>query len=101
VRRVFWLSLGATAGVLVVRRLTRTAQAYTPEGMATSLSALAGAVHDFADAVREGMAQREEELRVALGVDAGAIPPDSAQALIDSPAGSHAPLAAEQELRGR
>ena len=83
--KLFWVALGAAAGVVVVRKVTRTAQAYTPEGMASSISALSEAVRDFADAVREGMQQREEELRVALGVDAGTIDPDEARRLIENP----------------
>lgn len=84
--RLFWISLGATAGVLVVRRLTRTAQAYTPEGMATSLGSLTDAVREFSAAVREGMDARETELRVALGVDSGTMDADTARDLIENPA---------------
>lgn len=83
--RLFWISLGAAAGVLVVRRVTRTAQAYTPEGVAESLGGIGEAIRDFADAVREGMDSRETELRVALGVDAGAIDAETARQLIENP----------------
>jgi Family of unknown function (DUF6167) len=83
--KLFWIALGATAGVLVVRKATKTAQAYTPEGVATSLSNLGDAVREFAAAVREGMAEREEELRLALGVDAGTIDPEQARYLIENP----------------
>jgi len=85
VRRVFWIALGATAGVLVVRKLSRTAEAYTPEGLGRSLAGLADAVRDAADVVREGMVERERELRVALGVDAGEVDPDQVQDLLDHP----------------
>ena len=72
-RRLFWLALGATAGVLVVRRATRAAQALTPAGLSDSLSGslgqLAEAVREFTEEVREGMAEREEELRRELGLD--------------------------------
>jgi hypothetical protein len=84
-RRVFWVALGATAGVLVVRKINQTAQAYTPEGVGRSISSLADALRDAADAVREGMAEREAELRLALGVDAGEIDPDEARALLENP----------------
>lgn len=67
-RRLFWVALGATAGVLVVRRLTRTAEAYTPAGLAAAVSGLGEAVRDFADRVSAAMADREDELRMALGV---------------------------------
>jgi hypothetical protein len=85
VRRVFWVALGATAGVLIVRTLNRTAQAYTPEGVARSLGSVADALRDAAQAVREGMDERERELRVALGVDAGVLSPDQAEDLLEHP----------------
>jgi hypothetical protein len=84
-RRIFWVALGATAGVLVVRTINRTAQAYTPEGVARSLSSVADALRDAAEAVREGMAEREQELRLALGVDAGEMGAAQAQDLLDHP----------------
>ncbi|GAB2694225.1 DUF6167 family protein [Thalassiella azotivora] len=83
--RLFWIALGAAAGVLVVRKVTQTAQAYTPEGVASGLASLGDGLREFADAVREGMEQREEELRVALGVDAGVVDPEEARRLIENP----------------
>jgi Family of unknown function (DUF6167) len=68
-RRLFWVGLGATADILVVRRVTRAAQAYTPEGVARSLSGLGDGLRELAATVREGMAEREAELRAALGAD--------------------------------
>jgi len=64
--RVFYVVLGATAGVLLVRRLTRAAEAWTPEGMTSRLGA---AVTNFVGDIRDGMAEREAELREALGID--------------------------------
>jgi hypothetical protein len=72
VRRLFWVALGATAGVLVVRRLTKVAHSYTPAGLAESLSKVGDAVRDFGDRVSLAMAEREVELRDALGIDEGA-----------------------------
>ena len=69
-RRLFWVALGATAGVLVFRALSRTASAYTPAGVGRSLSSAAHSLRDLTDAVRDGMAEREHELRAALGTDA-------------------------------
>jgi len=74
-RRAFWTALGvgfgATAGVLVARRLRRTRDALTPSGiagaLAGSLSGLTDAVRDFTAEVKAGMAEREEELNEALG----------------------------------
>ena len=86
-RRLFWVALGATVGILVVRRVSRAAEAYTPEAMARSVSQAAESVREFAAAVREGMDQREDELRVALGVDAGTMDPQAARSLIEHPSG--------------
>jgi Family of unknown function (DUF6167) len=85
VRRLFWVALGAVVGVLVVHRVTKAASAFTPEGVAGSLSSLGDGLRELAGAVREGMAEREHELRVALGVDAGTLDPDQAQALLENP----------------
>ena len=70
-RRIFWMALGATVGIVVVRRVSRAAQAYTPEGIGRSLTEAVDALRDLADDVRIAMAQREQELRVALGVEPG------------------------------
>lgn len=81
-RRLFWLAMGATIGVLVVRKLTGAARALTPAGAARAARGTAGtvaeAIRDFADDVREGMAQREQELREGTGLDGriGAKPED-------------------------
>jgi Family of unknown function (DUF6167) len=68
-KRVFWIALGATAGVLVVRKLQKTAHAYTPAGLAESVQGLGDSLRYFAEEVRAGMAEREIELRDALGID--------------------------------
>jgi hypothetical protein len=72
-RRVFYIAMGAVAGVLVVRKLTQTAQRFTPVGVqdsvAGALGGLGEAIREFTDAVREGMAEREAELRATLGLD--------------------------------
>ena len=71
--RLFWIALGAAAGVYAVRKITQTAHAYSPQGVAEglsgSLSNFGEAFRDFADAVREGAAEREAELRAALAGD--------------------------------
>jgi hypothetical protein len=94
-RRLFWVALGATIGVLVVRKVTKTAQAYSPSGMAqglsSSISDLAEGLREMAETVREGMAERETELRYALGLDTGTLPEgremsgEQARALIEDP----------------
>ncbi len=99
-RRLFWIALGATLGVLVVRKVTKTAQSYTPSGMTHGLSAglsdLGEGLREMAGAVREGMAERETELRHALGIDTGTLPDggemsaEQARALIEDPTSPHA-----------
>jgi hypothetical protein len=65
-RRLFYVSLGASVGVLVVRRLTRVAQAMSPESLA---GGLARSVSHFTAELRVAMAEREAELRTELGLD--------------------------------
>ena len=94
-RRLFWVALGATIGVLVVHKVTKTARAYSPSGVAQglsgSLSDLGEGLREMVLAVREGMAEREAELRQALGIDTGRLPDgremsaEQARALIEDP----------------
>jgi hypothetical protein len=90
VRRLFWVALGATVGIVVVRRLSKAVDQYSPEGMGRSLANVAEALRDAAAAVREGMAEREQELRAALGVDPDAEAQDleRARALLADPTGN-------------
>ncbi|WP_166350403.1 DUF6167 family protein [Phytoactinopolyspora limicola] len=71
-KRVFWIALGATAGVLIVRKLTKAADSMTPEGAADqvskALNSVSQSIREFAEDVKAGMAERENELRDALGV---------------------------------
>ena len=85
-RRVFWIALGATVGVLVVRKLQKTAHAYTPAGLAEGAQGLGASIRYFADEVRAGMAEREIELREALGIDEpAASDPDESADLSEHP----------------
>ncbi|GAA3770577.1 hypothetical protein GCM10022225_66940 [Plantactinospora mayteni] len=69
-KRLLWLGIGLAVGALVVRKLTRTAQAYTPGGIASSVADSAGglvqSLRDFADDVRDGMAEREQQIHQAF-----------------------------------
>lgn len=85
VGRLVWVAFGAAAGVVGVRKATKVARSYTPAGLRGSASGLVEAARRFADEVKVGAAEREQELRVALGVDAGAMSEDEARALIDNP----------------
>jgi len=83
-RRLFWLALGVTLGVLIVRKLSKAAEKLTPENMARSFTAglneLAYGLRDFAADVRESMSAQEAALREASGLDAGTSPTPSARA---------------------
>ncbi|PZS33128.1 MAG: hypothetical protein DLM59_07010 [Pseudonocardiales bacterium] len=72
-RRLFWAALGATAGILIVRKLTSTARGFTPaalsEQLSQSIAGLGDSIRDFADDIRAAMAEREEELMAALADD--------------------------------
>ena len=72
-RRLIYISFGAVAGVLAVRRATQTAQRYTPAGvqqrMTGSFGSLGDTVREFLSEVRVAMAEREQELRTSLGLD--------------------------------
>ena len=65
-RRVFYVALGATVGVLVFRQLRKTADAMLPANVA---GGLADRVRAFSAEVRMHAAEREGELRRALGLD--------------------------------
>lgn len=72
-RRLFYIALGATVGVLIVRRATTAAQRYTPAGLQERATGAAGglgeALRDFTAELKLAMADREDELRSALGLD--------------------------------
>lgn len=72
-RRLLYITFGAVAGVLAVRRATQAAQRYTPAGVQQRLSgsfgSLGESVREFMAELRVGMAEREQELRAALGLD--------------------------------
>ena len=92
-RRVFWLTLGATAGVLVVRKITKTAHAFTPAGLAEGAGGIGDSIRYFADQVRAGMVEREAELRDALGIDNDGhdLPAGQAADLIEHPTKPRSP----------
>ncbi|MGA8115746.1 MAG: hypothetical protein WCA46_18965 [Actinocatenispora sp.] len=69
-RRLFWLGVGVAVGVVAVRKISRTAEAYTPQGVAASLqSSAVGAmdqVRSFVSDVRASMAEREDQIQEAV-----------------------------------
>ena len=69
-RRLLWLGVGLAVGALVVRAVSKKAQAFTPEGIAGSVqqsaAGLLESVRSFVDDVRDGMAEREAEIHAAF-----------------------------------
>ena len=69
-KRLLWLGVGLAVGALVVRKLTRKANEFTPSGIATSLSQSAGglveSMRSFVDDVRDGMTEREQQIQQAF-----------------------------------
>jgi hypothetical protein len=69
-RRLFWLGIGVAVGVIVVRQVTKAAQAYSPASLAgqarNSAAGFLDSVRDFVVDVREGMAEREAEIHAAF-----------------------------------
>lgn len=69
-KRMLWLGIGLAVGALVVRAVTKKAQALTPQGIAgavgESASGLMDSVRHFVDDVRDGMAEREQEIHAAF-----------------------------------
>ena len=72
-KRLFWVSVGAVGGIYAMRRVSRAAERLTPAGLAESLTGavaeLGESVRLFGVQVRAGMAEREIELRDALGLE--------------------------------
>jgi chromosome condensin MukBEF MukE localization factor len=73
VKRLFWLALGATVGILVMRKVSRAIEKLTPrgvvEGIGAGLADLADSISDFASDVRRAMTEREAQLREDTGMD--------------------------------
>lgn len=69
-KRLLWLGVGLAVGALVVRKLNQKANEFTPTGIATSLSESAGglveSLRSFVEDVREGMAEREQQINEAF-----------------------------------
>jgi hypothetical protein len=68
-KKIFWLGVGITIGVIAARKISAAQGAFGPEGLNRAVGRVSDSIHDFADALRENMNERESDLRVALGVD--------------------------------
>jgi hypothetical protein len=95
-RRLFWLAMGITIGVLVVRKLSAAAEKLTPGSVGRqivdALGDLADAIGEFGADVRAAAAEREAELRTGTGLDAPL--PDRSEVQLPLP-GRHGAHAAE------
>jgi hypothetical protein len=69
-KRLFWLGVGIAIGAIVVRQVSRTVQSYAPANLVdsarNSAAGLWDSVQDFVADVRDGMSEREEEIRTAF-----------------------------------
>jgi hypothetical protein len=81
-RRLFWVAVGAAAGVYAVRKAQQTLHAYSPGGLAERATGVGASWQAFTDEVRRNAAQREAQLREALGME----PADPAADLTEHPA---------------
>ncbi|MDX6236038.1 MAG: hypothetical protein QOG10_853 [Kribbellaceae bacterium] len=71
-KRLIWFVIGTAVGIYAVTRLKKKARVLAPESLQASVEKMATAIRHFGDEVREGMAERETELRDALGIDTAA-----------------------------
>lgn len=69
-KRMLWLGIGLAIGALTVRAISRKARALTPGGIADNARRTAGGLADtvrsFVADVREGMAERQEQIEAAF-----------------------------------
>jgi len=66
--RALWFVAGTGAGVYVMVKARRAAEALTPEGLSDRLAGLGLGARLFAEEVRAGRAEKETELRERLGL---------------------------------
>lgn len=70
-KRLLWFLIGVVIGAFVIKRVREYLQRRAPEALGNKMAETAGSVGDaatgFADRVRAAMAERESEIRDALG----------------------------------
>jgi hypothetical protein len=79
-RRLFYLALGASVGVVVVRRVTSAANKWTPQGIAAQAGGLGEQLTAWWADVQSYAGEREIELREALGIAEDADSPPEQEA---------------------
>jgi hypothetical protein len=74
-KRLVWMGIGVAIGVIAFRKVTEAQASMQstlgPEGLNRAVGRLTDGIYDFADALRDGMRERETDLRAALGVESG------------------------------
>ena len=68
--RTFWFAAGAASGVYALLKAKRTAQHFTPDGVAARVASLRTGARLFMADVSTGMAEREAQLRRELALPA-------------------------------
>jgi hypothetical protein len=78
-KRLVWMGIGVAIGVISFRKVTEAQASMQstlgPQGLNRAVGRLTDGIYDFADALRDGMRERETDLRAALGVDSGELTP--------------------------
>jgi hypothetical protein len=73
------MGIGVAIGVIAFRKVTEAQASMQstlgPQGLNRAVGRLTDGIYDFADALRDGMRERETDLRAALGVDSGELTP--------------------------
>jgi hypothetical protein len=97
-KSLLWLGVGMAVGAIVVRKVTRKVDQFTPSGIATSLSESAGgfveSLRSFVEDVRAGMAEREQQIHEAFAT--GTLYEDRFADLHDTGDGTHGRHAREE-----
>jgi hypothetical protein len=72
-RRLFWVAMGITIGVLIMRKLSAMAQMLTPHRIARNfggrLAEMSESLREFTAEVRDAMHKREAELHEGAALD--------------------------------
>ncbi|MFJ4207550.1 DUF6167 family protein [Paenarthrobacter sp. NPDC089675] len=68
-KRIVWMGIGVAIGVIAFKKFNEAQANIGPDGLNRAVGRLADGLFDFADAVRLGMHEREEDLRAALGIN--------------------------------
>ena len=66
--RLLWFVAGAGAGAYALTRARRAAEVLTPDGLSDRLAGLSVGARLFGEEVREGMAEKENQVRHNVGL---------------------------------